>query len=77
MIFIQRDLKNWGSLSRITKTAYIASAAALFYLLLDWAIMPLYTRQYQSVAVPDLLNQSVQCGRTPFARSRTGCGQEH
>ncbi len=56
MNFIQRDWQNWAGLSWQRKTLYIAAAVLLLYLLFDWAIMPLYTRQYQSIPVPDLTN---------------------
>ncbi|HNW60602.1 MAG TPA: PASTA domain-containing protein [bacterium] len=56
MNVIQRDWQNWESLSWKRKTAYLAAAVVLLYLLFDWAIMPLYTRQYQSIPVPDVLN---------------------
>lgn len=55
--FIKQDLQQWARLSWQRKSAYAAVALLLFYLLLDWAIMPLYTRQYQSIDVPDVINQ--------------------
>jgi serine/threonine-protein kinase len=56
MTFIQNDLKNWLSLSWKRKAVYLTVAVVLIYLLFDWAIMPLYTRQYQSIPVPNVLN---------------------
>jgi len=56
MNFIQRDWNNRAGLTWQRKTLYIAAAVLLLYALFDWALMPLYTRQYQSILVPDLLN---------------------
>lgn len=56
MNFIRNDLKNWAGLSWQRKLLYTLAIICLVYMLLDNAIMPLYTRQYQSIKVPDVLN---------------------
>ena len=60
MTFFKDDLRNWDALSWKRKIIYIAVGFFVLYFLLDWAVMPLYTRQYQSIPVPDVMNLTYQ-----------------
>ncbi len=55
---IKKDITDWSDLNWKRKVLYLTLILILGYLLLDWAILPLYTRQYQSIAVPDVIHFS-------------------
>ena len=44
----------WKRQPRLLRWLYGLASLMIFYLLLDFVIMPLYTRQYQSIPVPDV-----------------------
>ncbi len=56
---IKNDLKNWLNLDWKRKAVYSIVFAGLAYMILDWMILPLYTRQYQSIPVPDVIHLSL------------------
>lgn len=63
MIFMNRLAEKIGSalsLHKIRNYAVIVVSIFLLYLFMDFAAMPLYTRQYQSIRVPDVAQQNVE-----------------